>query len=204
VSVSLEHLQTFKPTGNIQKDITKFFMLHNQQAKARHTASVVDTIKKIAIRLSADISKAEVAAWLHDIGEVIPNEQRLELALANQIRVLPEEEKAPMLIHQKLSRLFAKEIFGIHDIEILNVIECHTTLKANPTSLEKLLFVADKIAWVEKGERLYLDDLYKALEHSLDEATLVYLDYIWQQRETLTALHPWAVEARISLLERSA
>ena len=41
----------------------------------------------------------------------------------------------------------------------------------------------------------YLPALTDALEHSLDAAAFVYLDWLWQQRETLRVIHPWFREA---------
>jgi len=35
----------------------------------------------------------------------------------------------------------------------------------------------------------------RALHQSLDAATLVYLRYIWDQRDTLPVLHPWLAKA---------
>lgn len=76
----------------------------------------------------------------------------------------------------------------------------NATLKATASPLDKVIFVADKIAWDQEGKPPYLGEILKALEHSLDAAALVYLDYLWEQRETLPVLHPWVVEARAYLM----
>lgn len=104
-----------------------------------------------------------------------------------------------MIVHQKLSALMARELFGITDAEVLSAIGCHTTLKANASPLDKTLFVADKIAWDQQGRPPYLTDLLAALERSLDGAALVYLDYLWERRETLPVLHPWVRAAHRQL-----
>ncbi len=82
---------------------------------------------------------------------------------------------------------------------MLSAIECHTTLKGNPSELDKIVFVADKIAWDQSGTPPYLDDLLAALDRSLDQAALVYLDFLWDQREQLRVVHPWMVAARAHL-----
>ena len=105
-----------------------------------------------------------------------------------------------MIAHQKLSVPIARALFSVTDIEVLSAIECHTTLKANPSTLDKVLFVADKIVWDRSGSPPYLDDLLAALEVSLDRAALVYLNFLWQQREQLQVVHPWIVAARDHLL----
>ncbi len=200
--LSLEQLQTFMPTGNIRKDATGFLMQYGHAVTAGHCSSVAHKAKELAKKFAANEAKAEIAGWFHDISAVVPNEERIGMARANNLRVLPEEEKLPMIIHQKLSRLIARNVFYIEDEEILSAIECHTTLKANASSLDKIVFVADKIAWDQEGKPPYLKEILEALEHSLEAAALVYLDYLWRQRETLPVLHPWVVEARSSLLER--
>ncbi|OLF95341.1 Hydrolase (HAD superfamily) [Bacillus licheniformis] len=39
-----------------------------------------------------------------------------------------------MIIHQKLSKVMARDLFQVADEDILNAIECHTTLKKIPPS----------------------------------------------------------------------
>jgi predicted HD superfamily hydrolase involved in NAD metabolism len=202
MTITLEQLQIFKPTGNIRKDATDFLVQYNASKTAGHCSSVANKAKELARQFSADGTKAEIAGWLHDISAVVPNEERLQMARANNLEILSAEEKLPMIIHQKLSRLIALKIFHVNDEEILSAIECHTTLKANASQLDKLVFVADKIAWDQEGKPPYLRQITEALEYSLEAAALVYLDYLWQQRETLPVLHPWTVEARKSLIKR--
>lgn len=66
---------------------------------------------------------------MHDISGVIPNEKRIAAAEALGIDILPEERIFPMIIHQKLSKVMARDLFQVADQDILNAIECHTTLK---------------------------------------------------------------------------
>ena len=100
-----------------------------------------------------------------------------------------------MLLHQKLSAVMAEQIFGIGDPSILHAVRCHTTLRARASLLDKVVFVADKIAWDQAGAPPYLDEITQALRRSLDDAVWCYLDTLWQQRATLAAVHPWFVDA---------
>ncbi|MGL5077559.1 MAG: bis(5'-nucleosyl)-tetraphosphatase (symmetrical) YqeK, partial [Waterburya sp.] len=199
--ISLEQLQTFKPTGNIRKDATDFLVQYGHATTAGHCSSVANKAKQLAKQFSADETNAEIAGWLHDISAVVPNEERIHMAKSHGLEVLPEEEKLPMIVHQKLSCLIAQNVFHINDKAILSAIECHTTLKDNASQLDKVVFIADKIAWDQEGTPPYLAQITKALETSLDAATLVYLDYLWEQRETLPVLHPWVVAAREAILK---
>ncbi len=153
----------------------------------------------LAERFGVSVPQAEAAGWLHDISAVIPNEKRIRAALDYGLEVLPEEEKLPMIVHQKLSALMARKLFQINDAEVLSAVGCHTTLKADASPLDKVVFVADKIAWDQIGEPPYLTDLLLALQRSLHEAAFAYLDYLWKRRETLPVIHPWVVAAHRQL-----
>ena len=100
--------------------------------------------------------KAAIAGYLHDISAIFPNEVRIVVAEEFGIEILEEERKFPMIIHQKLSRVIAKEIFKVHDEETLNAICCHTTLRKHATKMDLVLFVADKIEWDQNGTPPYL------------------------------------------------
>jgi HD superfamily phosphohydrolase YqeK len=117
---------------------------------------------------------------------------------------MPEEEIAPMILHQKLSGVLAHQIFGIEDEAIRQAVTCHTTLRAGATPLDKVVFVADKVAWDQSGTPPYHKALLEALTHSLDAAALCYLRYLWERRETLLVVHPWMTEAYADLSTRSA
>ncbi len=187
--------------GDIQADMVAFLTHHGCPQTARHSQQVAVEAKRIAARFGVDEGKAETAGWLHDISAVIPISERLQAALNLGLDVLPEEEQAPMILHQKLSRRIAQEIFQIDDWMVLSAIECHTTLKADASLLDKVVFVADKIAWDQQGEPPYLEELLKALEQSLDRAVWGYLEYLWLQREELPVIHPWMREAYLQIAQ---
>lgn len=186
-------------TGHLSKDVSRFLAEHGQVHTAAHCAQVALQAGKLAERFGVSTSHAKTAGWLHDVSVVIPNEKRVGVALENGLEVLPEEEKLPMIVHQKLSALMARKLFQINDAEVLSAVGCHTTLKADASPLDKVVFVADKIAWDQPGTPPYLGELEKALESSLDAAALVYLEYLWERRDDLPVLHPWVAAAHRQL-----
>jgi HD superfamily phosphohydrolase YqeK len=143
---------------------------------------------------------AERAGYLHDISAVIPNDRRIKSAQDYDLEILPAEFNCPMILHQKLSVVLARQVFGISDDAVLSAVGCHTTLKAKASDLDKVVFLADKIAWDQEGVAPYLSSVLEALKESLDAAVMVYLEYLWAQRESLAVVHPWFVEAREDLL----
>lgn len=136
---------------------------------------------------------------MHDISAIFPNQLRVEIARAADIEVLPEEEAFPMIIHQKLSLVMARDLFLITDPHVLSAIGCHTTLKAGASPLDLVLFVADKIEWDQVGKPPYYEELVAALDLSLESAAFVYLSYMWERREQLRVVHPWLAEAYMEL-----
>ena len=186
-------------SGNLPKDVSNFLERNGHTDTAKHCERVAKQAGKLAHQFGVNESQAETAGWLHDVSTVIPNELRIQIALENGLEVLPEERKLPMIVHQKLSALMARDFFSVTDVGVLSAIGCHTTLKADASPLDKVVFVADKIAWDQEGEPPYLMELLSALERSLDETAFVYLDYLWQRRNTLPVLHPWVREAHQQL-----
>lgn len=196
-----QYLGDFKPTGVVQVDVPRFLTDRGYPATAHHCSMVAAKAVELAEKFGAEVSKAEQAGYLHDISAVIPNEQRIAVARSQSVEVLAAEVERPMLIHQKLSIVLAREAFGVTDPEILSAIGCHTTLKARPTLLDKVVFLADKVAWDQPGRPPYLEAMLTAVDESLEAAVLVYLEHLWGRREELKVLHPWLVEARAFLLQ---
>jgi predicted HD superfamily hydrolase involved in NAD metabolism len=162
---------------------------------AEHCLRVSAEAVRLARRFGADPEKACIAGLLHDISDIIPLDQAVHAAREFGIALFPEEESCPAILHQRLSVTVAREVFHITDAEILGAIECHTTLKAYPTLLEKIVFIADKIEWDQPRENPYLKGILEHIHESLDGAVYYFVDQLWQQRQSLMVLHPWLKEA---------
>jgi predicted HD superfamily hydrolase involved in NAD metabolism len=198
-----QYIGNFKNTGEISDDVPYFLVLLGYPKTANHCAAVAAKARELANKFGSDPFRAEQAGYLHDISAVIPNEKRIDFAQSQSVEVLGEEIIYPMIIHQKLSVVLAREIFGVTDNEVLSAIGCHTTLKANPTLLDKVVFLADKIAWDQDGSPPYLTEIITAMDVSLDNAVLEYLNYLWERRNQLKVIHPWLVEAREFLMQQT-
>lgn len=144
-------LQGMERSGDLKTDVCAFLTANGCPHTATHSVEVGEEARKTASRFGGDPNAAEAAGWLHDISAVFPADTRVEVARLLQVEVLPEEEQFPMIIHQKLSRVMAEEIFGIRDTGILDAVGCHTTLRSGSSLLDRILFVADKIAWDQTG-----------------------------------------------------
>lgn len=193
------YLKDFQQSGDLAADVKVLLLEHDHTHTYHHVRAVAAQAVQLAERFGGDSAKCEVAAWLHDISAIVPSAERIALAKALGIAVLPAEERFPMIVHQRLSVPIAQAGFNVTDPEILSAIECHTTLKANASLTDKIVFVADKIAWDQPGTPPYIAELQAGLEQSIDAAALAYLDYLWDIRDKLRVLHPWVVDARDDL-----
>jgi predicted HD superfamily hydrolase involved in NAD metabolism len=172
---------------------------------ASHCARVASQARSLAVHFDDDPWAAETAGWLHDISAVIPWDQRLQAAEQYGWEILPEERLYPMLLHQKLSASTATQEFGITEQSILSAVGCHTTLKAGASTLDKIVFTADKLEWDQAGVPPYQEQMRAAISVSLEAAALVYINYLWGQRDTLAGpLHPWLLAARQELSQPEA
>lgn len=178
-------------TGDVRRAAPAFLTHHGLPHTAAHVAAVAAEARRLALRFGLDADAAEMAGWLHDISAPIPNSERVAAAYAFGVDVLPEEIALPMIVHQRLSAMLARDLFGVRDAATCAAIGCHTTLKPGATPLDTAVFVADKIAWDQPGVPPYLPALTAALDASLDAASFVYLDYLWQRRQSLGVVHPW-------------
>lgn len=188
---------SFTPTGKIEHSIKEFLLKYDKEFTYHHSIRVANEARKIAIMFHENEEKAEIAGYLHDISAIFPNEDRIKVAEAVGIEILQEERKFPMIIHQKLSRVIAREIFKVEDEEILGAICCHTTLCKHATKMDLVLFVADKIEWDQNGTPSYLVGIKNGLEKSLEHAAFVYISYLWEKKRYIES---YTSVARRSLL----
>lgn len=192
----LERLSAgFHFTGQVGRDVPAFLIHHECPKTAAHSARVARESARVARLVGADPDQAELAGWLHDISAVFPPAGRAEVARQLDLEVLPEEDLFPLIAHQKLSVVMARELFGVADEPVLKAIGCHTTLQRDASLLDKVLFVADKIEWDQSGTPPYIGRVLAGLAISIDQAALAYLRWMWEQRDSLRVVHPWLREA---------
>ncbi|WCF08650.1 bis(5'-nucleosyl)-tetraphosphatase (symmetrical) YqeK [Paenibacillus thiaminolyticus] len=186
-------------SGDLREDVYRFLVRNGCPRTAEHCMKVGEEARRLAVRFGLDSQAAEYGGYLHDISAVYPNHARVPVSRSLGIEVLPEEEAFPMIVHQKLSRQMARELFHVSEQDILDAVGCHTTLRKQATMIDKVLFVADKIEWDQEGVPPYLKQMEEALVISLEHASYAYINYLWQRRDTLKVLHPWLRDAYYDL-----
>ncbi len=192
-------LDEFVFTGDLHKDTYNLLFLHNRQIVAEHSKAVAKECKTLARKFGLNEEMAEIAGLLHDISAIFPFGKRLEVSNALGIQVLKEEETFPLILHQKISQVMAKDIWNISDEQTLSAIGCHTTLKKEYSKLDLILFVADKVKWYQKGTPPYLEVVVSGLNISLEHGAYAYIKYLMDNKSNLRVVHPWLVDAYNSL-----
>jgi predicted HD superfamily hydrolase involved in NAD metabolism len=190
----LEWFSGFHFTGDTLQDAPAFLEHHGFPHVATHVKAVAMEARNLAEHFGLDANAAELAGILHDIAVIVPNAERIALSRALALPIFPEEEQVPMILHQQHGKVFARDLFGIRDESVLSAIECHTTLKANSSQFDRVVFLADKISWDQPGIPPYLNDLLVALENGLDSGTRFFLEYLISS-PNLLVVHPWLREA---------
>lgn len=168
-----------------------------------HTLGVLYTSAALCMQHGINIEQGMLAGLLHDCGKAYKNKEQYVLCKQYGISLSEVEHENLALIHAKLGAYLAKEVYGIHDEDVLSAIRFHTTGKPDMTTLEKILYIADYIEphrnlpLVEEIRTMAFHDLdktmYVLLEQSLehlsksgkiiDEMTIATYQYYKKQRE---------------------
>ena len=182
-------------TGDIVVDVNNLLLANNEEKTSKHVMAVANTNSKIAEKYGLDKNICIISGYLHDISAVIQPRDMLNYMVENNLFVDESEIKYPFILHQRISRLLAKTFFNIDDEIILSAIECHTTLKPNPSKYDMALFIADKLSWDQKGTPPFYYVVSESLSLSLEEACLTYINYIIDNGMILHP-HSWLIESK--------
>jgi len=185
-------------TGDIETDALAFLRANGKASIARHVLAVAQTAQTLAERFGLDVGIARTAALLRDIAGVMPPADMLQYARDYAWPLDASEQQHPFLLHQRISRDMARELFGINDETVLSMIACHTTLKAHATDEQMLLFIADKLSWDQDGTPPFYDCVWHALDASLAHAARAYIHYVLDHGMILSP-HAWLIEAKDDL-----
>ena len=149
---------------------------------------------RLAVRYGADTEKAQRAALLHDCTKKLTMEEQLALCEHYQIPLDDLERNALKLLHAKTGAAVARDVFGVDD-EIYNAILWHTTGKADMSTLEKVIYLAD---YIEPSRDFPgVEALRKVCYEDLDKGLLLGLEMTVEEMESMgNPVHRNTVEAR--------
>ena len=133
-----------------------------------HVMGVEEEAVKLAQCWGADPELARRAGILHDCTKYYELPEQLDICEEYDVRLDALEQKAVKLLHSKTGACIARGVFGQPDA-VYDAIFWHTTGKADMTTLEKVLYIADYMEpnrdfdGVERLRHLAYTDLDKAM-----------------------------------------
>ena len=141
--------------------------------RVAHVLGCRDTAVRLAKLWGANEHDALRAGLLHDITKALDGPLQLALCRSYGVSCCAFSDRNPKTLHALTGSLVAQRIFGENQ-DVVNAVAFHTTGKANMTTLEKVIYVADymepnrKFDGVEKLRQLAETDLDKALKLGLE------------------------------------
>ncbi len=138
------------------------------EKRVRHIRGTEEEAVRLARRWGADEDMARRAGILHDCTKYLTGVEHIAICERYGVPLDQLEREAPKLLHSKTGACMARYIFGEPD-EVYEAIFWHTTAKADMTTLEKILYVADYMEpnrtfeGVERLRELAYQDLDRAL-----------------------------------------
>lgn len=163
-------------------------------SRVPHVLGTEETAAKLALRWGVDEETARRAALLHDCTKKFNREQHLALCRQYNIALDEMEQQEEKLLHAKTGAILAEVVFGV-DSAVRQAIEYHTTGKADMTTLEKIIYLADYI----EPTRNFCDltQLRALAMEDLDRAMLQSFTMSVAELERKGGLvHPNSVQAR--------
>ena len=193
--------QVMERICEIQGEKQKFYLPLDMTPRAKR---VVERSKQEAVRLAerygADVTKARVAALLHDCTKKLDMAEQLALCERYRIPLDELERKALKLLHSKTGAAIARDVFAVDD-EVYNAILYHTTGKPDMTLLEKIIYLADYIEPTRDFPGV--EELRRTVYEDLDRGLLLGLTMTIQEMEELgNPVHHMTRDARDYLMKR--
>lgn len=145
----------------------------HRESRIAHVIGCSETAWELARIHGADQEDARRAGILHDVTKALSGEDQLRLCDKYGIIIDNFERKHTKLLHAVTGAAVAEYVFGENDA-VCQAIRWHTSGKADMTTLEKIIYVADYMEpnrdfpGVEELRRLACTDLDAALFMGLE------------------------------------
>ncbi len=114
----------------------------HKESRVKHVIGCSETARELALIHGADPDAAERAGILHDVTKALDGDDQLRLCDKCGIIISNFEREHPKLLHAVTGADAARRVFGESDA-VYEAIRWHTTGKADMTTLEKIIYVAD-------------------------------------------------------------
>lgn len=160
----------------IEEDVKKTL----SEYRYKHSLMVANEAKNLAKHYNYDEEKAYLTGMTHDIAKEFTDKENQKIIEKYHLSQSLRDEKLKEIIHADIGAIVAKERYNV-DEEISNAIKFHTIGNINMSLLDKIIFVADKIAREKKSPMI--EEASKVAYQDLDRAVLIILESQKQKLE---------------------
>ena len=165
-----------------------------------HVLGTEETAVKLARRYGVDEDEARIAALLHDCTKKLNIDEQLALCRQYGLQLDEMQTWALKLQHAITGAAVARHVFGVSDA-VHEAIRWHTTGKADMTTLEKVIYLADYIEPTRDFPGV--EELRKAIWEDLDRGLLLGLEMSIQEMKNWgNPVHEDTLRARDFLAEQ--
>ncbi len=169
-------------------------------SRVPHVLGTEEMAARLAVRWGVDEEEARRAALLHDCTKLFSREQHDDFCRLNGIELDAIEQQEEKLLHAKTGAALAAQMFGVSNA-IREAIQFHTTGKADMTTLQKIIYLADYIEPTRDFDGL--TELRALAMENLDAAMLQSFTMAVENLERKGGVvHPNSVHARDFLREQ--
>ncbi len=159
-----------------------------EEGRFEHSLTVAKKAQELAPAHNVSPEKALLAGVIHDYAKGMSNEELLQYALLNELKVTKDEITVPSKLHAPVGAHKAGEDFGITDEEILRAVRTHSLGSEDPenkplSDLDKIIIIADNVdPWKdrkkkEKGKENIEGSLITETYKKTKDLDKVMLDY---------------------------
>lgn len=154
---------------NIKNDLKKMLKEH----RYNHSLLVADEAKKLATIYHIDTNKCYLTGLIHDMAKNFSDDDnKCLIKKYNLSEEWYKEENKPIL-HAEIGYYLAKEKYNC-DEDICRAIKYHTIGNDEMTTMEKIIFIADKTARENLNDNLF--EIKELSYQNLDLALLKLLE----------------------------
>ena len=170
---------------------------------AEHCRRVRDVSRGLGERYDVDPELAALGGLLHDVARGASGSEMIKFCQAHDIQIGQVEASQPALLHGVVGAETVRKELGIDDESLLDAITWHSTGREGMSTLEKIVFLADKL---DPGKAGYyppgLEGLPALAEQDLDRALLMYYDWLLSNLiQSGRLIHTASIEARNYVIE---
>jgi predicted HD superfamily hydrolase involved in NAD metabolism len=164
------------------KEATQWLKRYVSTERLAHSLGTHDKAVELAEKFkltAAEQYQASIGSLLHDVAKLLSPDELYAYCERHQINLHPEDRMTPQTVHPFVGAHLVETELQIVDAEILNAIRFHTTARPDMSSVEKIVYIADKIEGNTRNP-LFIQKVTAHLDparpESLDETMLYLLD----------------------------